>query len=63
MRTLYEDLRRDFAALGEYESPLRREMRQAFAELNERLGRRLDPLEIAVQHHSKDIAELRRNPQ
>jgi hypothetical protein len=39
--------------------PTKLEMDQGFAELGEAVGRRLDPLEAAVRHHTVEIERLK----
>jgi uncharacterized protein (DUF2345 family) len=58
MGVLHEAVRADIRALGEPDSPTRREMRQGFDELKELFGRRLDPLELAVRHHTAELKKL-----
>jgi hypothetical protein len=48
MHVLHEDVIDRIAALPT-DVPSRAEMREALAELNESIGRRLDPLEVAVR--------------
>ena len=58
MNVLHEAVRADIKALGEPDSPTRREMREGFDELKELIGRRLDPLELAVRHHTAELKKL-----
>ena len=56
MGVLHESVLDRIAATREYTGPTRGE----FAELKETIGRRLDPLETVVRHHSLDIEALKR---
>ena len=52
MRMLHEDTLDKIEALAPDHAPLRREFRQADAELKESIERRLDPLEAFVRKQS-----------
>lgn len=57
MRVLHEDaISRIADAMPVYDGPTRAE----FLDLKEMIGRRLDPLETAVRHHSVEIERLKR---
>lgn len=68
MRLLHNEALERIAAIGEFDGPSRAEFQQGLADLEERIGRRLDPLTLAVRHHSEairqntaDIEELKRS--
>ena len=61
MDVLHEELRDDIKALGEHDAPTRREVRQGFADLRERLNNRLIPVEAAVRHHTAKIKKLEKD--
>jgi hypothetical protein len=56
MHVLHEDVIARIAAIPEYAGPTKAE----FAELKEMIGRRLDPLEVTVRHHTVEIERLKR---
>ena len=55
MNLLHEVVRADIKAIGEWDSPSRREVRQGFDELRDHIDERLDPLEAAVRHHTEEL--------
>jgi len=55
MHVLHEQAMATIAATKEYSGPTKEE----FAELKELISRRLDPLELAVRHHSVEIERLK----
>ncbi len=57
---LHEDLLNTIAASTERDAVSRQEFKKAMADIAEKFGRRLDPLETTVRTHSAEIAELRR---
>ena len=57
---LHEDVLSRFAAIPDPTSRLEAKIDRAVAELTEVIGRRLDPLELAVRQHSKEIDQLKR---
>ena len=56
MHVLHEDVVARIAAIPEYTGPTKAE----FAELKEMIGRRLDPLDAAIQHHNRGGRHVRR---
>ena len=56
MHVLHEDVIARIAAIPEYSGPTKAE----FAELKEMIGRRLDPLEVTVRHHTVEIERLKK---
>lgn len=60
MRTLHEDVLGRLAALPEQSIPTRSEMLEAFAHLEERLGRDVDPLKAVARNHEERITRLER---
>jgi chromosome segregation ATPase len=59
MRVLHEDLKSDIAALRPG-GPTRAETRAWDDAVREDLGRRIDPLEGAVRHHTAEIERLKK---
>lgn len=57
---LHEDLIRRIAGVSERDAVSRKEFREAIANLTEKFGRRIDPLEASVRAHSAEIATLKR---
>jgi hypothetical protein len=57
VHVLHEDVIARIAAVPEYTGPTRAE----FAELRELIGRRIDPLEATVRHHSVEIERLKQS--
>jgi tetrahydromethanopterin S-methyltransferase subunit G len=55
---LHEDVLSRIAAVAEGFPRLEAKMDRRFDELVEMIGRRLDPLEATVRHHSAEIAKL-----
>jgi phage shock protein A len=60
MHVLHEDMMANFAKASERDVVTRSEFHATLAERDERVNRRLDPLELAVRAHSADIAKLKR---
>jgi len=60
MHVLHEDMLANFAKASERDVVTRGEFHATLAERDERVNRRLDPLELAVRTHSADIAKLKR---
>ena len=60
MHVLHEDMITSFAAASERSVVTRDEFHEAFVDLKESIGRRLDPIEMTVRAHSADIAKLKR---
>lgn len=59
MGVLHEEALSRIAAIPDNTSRLEAKMAQGFADLKESLGRRLDPLEATVRHHSTEIERLK----
>ncbi|MEI6243625.1 MAG: hypothetical protein WCQ64_01145 [Acidobacteriota bacterium] len=57
---LHEDLLNKIAASTERNAVSRQEFKEAMADMIEKFGRRVDPLEITVRRHSADFAKLKR---
>jgi len=57
MRLIHQDALTRLAAMREFDGPSRAEFQQGLADLEERIGRRLDPLVLAVRHHSEAIRQ------
>lgn len=60
MRLLHEEALDRIAVLGSPSQADTTATKQDLADLEERIGRRLDPLEWAVKSHSAEIADLQR---
>lgn len=60
---LHEDLIGRIAGSSERKAVTEDQFFTAMAKLNETIDRRLDPLELVVREHSRDIAELKRTRQ
>lgn len=55
MLVLHEDVIARIAGIQEYKGPKQAD----FAELKEMIGRRIDPLEATVRHHTREIRRLK----
>lgn len=59
MHLLHEQAMANLAAVADSVITMKREVAQGFANLQEVIGRRLDPLEVAVRQHSVEIERLK----
>jgi hypothetical protein len=59
MRVLHEDALERIASAPDHTPRLEAKLDQVVVDLKEAMGRRLDPLEAAVRHHSVEIERLK----